>query len=61
MDSISEQPSAGAIGVEDYYKATIKEQNEQLYKLYQRVMDLAEEKSRLVAQVERLSKLNKFE
>jgi len=61
MDSISEQPSAGAIGVEDYYKATIKEQNEQIYKLYQRVMDLAEEKSRLVAQVERLSKLNKFE
>ena len=61
MDSISEQPSAGAIGVEDYYKATIKEQNEQIYKLDQRVMDLAEEKSRLVAQVERLSKLNKFE
>lgn len=61
MDSISEQPSTGAIGVEDYYKATIKEQNEQIYKLYQRVMDLAEEKSRLVAQVERLSKLNKFE
>ena len=61
MDSISEQPSTGAIAVEDYYKATIKEQNEQIYKLYQRVMDLAEEKSRLVAQVERLSKLNKFE
>lgn len=60
MDRISEQPVT-AVSTNGYYEQMIKEQTKQIYDLYKRIETLASQKSELVREVERLSKLNKFE
>lgn len=62
MDSISNKPTnVGTISAETHYKGMIAEQNAQIYKMYGRISDLLEEKTKLESEVERLTQLLELE